>query len=644
MNLQPFYELRDRLAIAAAAGTQLLGEDFRLRAAAEKLTPYAKASPVFAKLLGLAKELLDGPEENRGRTLLNLAGLLDAFLITQGSWQAEGEMEEPRIHEQGNEDFPYREIPYSRLHSLRQALTLTGGGRQAVLEELHQEDPEMFSDYRVRPLLVQALGDGYGEIADMAYRWVIEAGSCMLPLLKENFRPDGKKDMVRRVRAISAIAGEKENDFYLQNLEAGRGEVREVLIASLCHCQKNIGILLDLTKTERNKAKRAACWALSFMEGEEAESFWASYPFQNGGEAASFFADSPASYAPRILAGEIRKAASEFLTEKKKKKDSAAGEKANKGEREGKKQQEEMKYALVSLIDACHGKLTNEIRDVLKWAAGENGMKQFRKHFASMMTDTVISSFYPGDPEGEAYIELAGKLWREADPVYAQPVFAAALISGSPKEVYGEYGSRMNQLGKEIFSVLQRLYFQEGSGYTARIKSKTDYNQEARDIDERFRFRRITDELDPGWYPLLVKYKSLCPKDHAEVFTPYNGFDALMYRLLRTDMKEHREFFKTYFYHRAMKEGPSDTDVRVLKQCGYTEFSGFIAAACKKFQDASWAYQVRMLIADLPLSREQVLSELREVKKSWEGKKIIGIGALDHWLKKLEDGANPDEL
>ncbi len=94
MNLQPFYELRERLVFAAAAGTQLIPEDFRLREAGKKMEAYAKASPVFAKISQLASRLSDGGEEGRSETLLELLGLLDAFLITQAESQVEGEVKD----------------------------------------------------------------------------------------------------------------------------------------------------------------------------------------------------------------------------------------------------------------------------------------------------------------------------------------------------------------------------------------------------------------------------------------------------------------------------------------------------------------------------------------------------------------------
>ena len=70
MNLQPLYDVKERLEQAAIAGTGLLGEDFRLKRAAENLKPLAAASPVFAKIDAGLEKLLSAPQEARSGLLL----------------------------------------------------------------------------------------------------------------------------------------------------------------------------------------------------------------------------------------------------------------------------------------------------------------------------------------------------------------------------------------------------------------------------------------------------------------------------------------------------------------------------------------------------------------------------------------------
>ena len=65
MNLQPLYDVQERLEHAAVAGTSLLGEDFRLKRAMEGLAPLAAASPVFGKIRAALEGLLSVCRETR---------------------------------------------------------------------------------------------------------------------------------------------------------------------------------------------------------------------------------------------------------------------------------------------------------------------------------------------------------------------------------------------------------------------------------------------------------------------------------------------------------------------------------------------------------------------------------------------------
>ena len=69
MNLQPLYDVKERLEQAAIAGTGLLGEDFRLKRAAEGLKPLAAASPVFGKIDTGLDKLLSAPAGERSGLL-----------------------------------------------------------------------------------------------------------------------------------------------------------------------------------------------------------------------------------------------------------------------------------------------------------------------------------------------------------------------------------------------------------------------------------------------------------------------------------------------------------------------------------------------------------------------------------------------
>ncbi len=267
MDITPIYELRTRLRAAAIAGTNLISEDFRLKRAAEAIQPLEAASPVFAKIGGLIRELLAPGQENKEGLLLDAITLVDALLCTQGEVAVAEEITPLPIHSKGS---VVSNAPYSDVKALLDALTNSGGGRYSYLQQMHESRPELFEDYRVKPALVHALGASYAELAEDVEKWLKEMGESLLPLLEKDFDPRGKKEMLRRVEVIDAIAGAKANDFYLGQLPDSEKEIRQALIFALRHSPENEELLLSLVKTEKGRTKKMAYYALACQESREA--------------------------------------------------------------------------------------------------------------------------------------------------------------------------------------------------------------------------------------------------------------------------------------------------------------------------------------------------------------------------------------
>ncbi len=281
MNITPLYELSSRLRNCMIAGTNLVMEDFRLRRAVEDIKPYAKAAPVFAKLAELTGQLLEPDRDDREELLLDSITLLDALLCTQAmvgadepatagsTTDADAGKPVKRLPQHGG-TYSVKNIPYSQLCPLIEALTTSGAGHYAYVLEQHNKHPEIFLDYRVRAAMVQALGAAYSELADSAERWLKEGGSDVVWLLKKDFDPKGKKEMVRRVHVIEAICGAKENDFYVSMLLQAEKEVREELILALGHEPSNIDLLLELAQTESRGMKDKVLYTLACSDSEAA--------------------------------------------------------------------------------------------------------------------------------------------------------------------------------------------------------------------------------------------------------------------------------------------------------------------------------------------------------------------------------------
>lgn len=269
MNLQPLYEVKERLEYAAIAGVSLLGEDFRLKRAAEGLKPLAAASPVFGKIDAGLTKLLSAPQEARSGLLLDVLALVDAVAYTQAKTGAEGELE-PLPAGSGQ----YRQLTRAQLAPLLEALTGTGGGRMNQIKDIWENHPEFFGDYRVLPALINGLGESYAELADLIFLIARAQGGAVLPLAKEDFDPAGKRDMVRRVQLVDAVAGDAENAWYLEQLPEAKKQIREALIFALRHEPSNWEKLVELCRTEKKDCQAAALWALARLDTAETLPHW----------------------------------------------------------------------------------------------------------------------------------------------------------------------------------------------------------------------------------------------------------------------------------------------------------------------------------------------------------------------------------
>ena len=157
MNLNPLYELKERLESSVIAGVSLLSEDFRLARAVEQLEPLSQVSPVFGKIYQACRKLLPEDCEQAGAVLLDILGLVDAVLTTQAVSGVEGELE-PLELVKGS---ICSDAPYSLLAPVLEALSTSGGGHYNLVMEAHENHPEIFSDYRLKSALVTGLNAGY---------------------------------------------------------------------------------------------------------------------------------------------------------------------------------------------------------------------------------------------------------------------------------------------------------------------------------------------------------------------------------------------------------------------------------------------------------------------------------------------------
>ena len=299
MDTTPIYELRERLRAAAMAGTSLLAEDFRLRRACEMFKPLAAASPVFAKIGQLTEQLLSPDISHPQGALLDAVSLTDAVICTLGAVDVAGEITPLEIvGSEETADAMIVNAPYSVLKELLEGLEGTGGACYRIREE----HPALFRDYRVKYALVQALGASYAEFANDVAKWLCEdKDKSILPLLYRDFDPAGKREMVRRVEVIEAVAGADANDFYIKMLDTAQKEVRQALIFALRHHQDNVPLLLEMTKKERGKNKDAAFWALANIENVQAAAYFKKYAEKNPKAVLGYLIDASSEWAAEVV-------------------------------------------------------------------------------------------------------------------------------------------------------------------------------------------------------------------------------------------------------------------------------------------------------------------------------------------------------
>ena len=160
MNLEPLYELKNRLENVSIVGINLVKDDFRLQRAVDQMKGYASAAKVFKQIYEMGQKLIEDDEEDKCDLLLDLLALLDAVLCTQATTYSGDNLQKIETTA-GKENF-YQELHYSELSELIAAFKGTGGGRFRVIDStLRWDNPEIVNDFRVKKFMINGLNDSY---------------------------------------------------------------------------------------------------------------------------------------------------------------------------------------------------------------------------------------------------------------------------------------------------------------------------------------------------------------------------------------------------------------------------------------------------------------------------------------------------
>ncbi len=661
MNLNPLYELKERLESSIIAGVSLLSEDFRLTRAVEQMEPLSKASPVFAKIYQSAGELLSGNCTNKEDTLLDILAFVEAVLTTQAVSGVEGELKLlPETEGKACSD-----APYSLLAPILEALTTSGSGHYSLIVETHDRNPEIFSDYRLKTALVAGLNAGYSELAERIEEWLSEEDASILPLLKKDFNPKGKKEMVRRIHVIEAIAGAKENAWYLSMLEQAEKEVRAAIIYALCHSGENSELLMGLAKTEKGNCKKAAMWALARMENMENREFWEAQIKKNSATATSYLALSTNDEASDLTADAILCVLDELQTQ------ADSGNTLLSDENFGK---------LRTLFESMTGKASEKMLHLYRRMASDNLFERLKteknktiqfetyipdKHtvvpvshyIAERLTDSMIWSM------DKRLFGLAEELYRTYGNMFLKPALTAALLTKSKEEVFDTFAVLLIKegiLSKE--NEQQKLQRQEIMDTFARVvwnseKQEYEYCGEYYDgsRDKMIYVKRnLYEKPDIRWFELLINTKlkksgTFHTYQHGQYssFTAYNDWahysrladwDSVLTNLLCPSDREICELLTHYFHLRLLASIGTNNDSRyffLLNQCGFTEGQGLVVKSLEKRKVQYWVME--SLIKEAPMIPEDKLKELEEIRRLVSEGKVGVTGWSDERYKELHD-------
>lgn len=626
MNLSVVYELRDRLEASAVAGVNLIQDDFRLQRAVERMTPFAAASPVFKKITNLARQVMEPQCPDRTGTFLDLMALIDAVLRTQGTIQTEGEILDLQERKDctGSTGKIAVNVPYSQMAPLIDAFRGTGSGRYAVIRDTYKNNPELFSDYRVQSMMVEALGDSYSDLAEMVASWLEKADISIVPLLKRGFCKNGRKEMVRRVQVMDKVAGASENEFYLSLLEDSDKEIKEAAIRALRHDPANTEILLGLIKAERGKLKDAAKDALSYMNTEKAIAYWQKEMKKASLNAVQFLWTSHEDWASDMVADVL----DQYMD------DLGLGEKAAYLALSPEKKSE-----LVSLWQAAVGKHSEKLCSCYLRAGS----------WLSETTGEILEQTLVAAPD-PALKRLAEQLYQNYGDQYLACVFLSAMLFSSPEEVYDRFheyfepAGALNQLtGRKrrpagIIHIFSQLSYQEKEK-----KFAIELN------NDTFTAGRVQGkEIDMRWYPLLLSYKERFSakyvKKKADTY-PYdqntysNAYDAVIAQLYQPGQGL-EESYREYFYNGIRKQGLTIGALRMLKRCGWEDFHNLLVYSNP---DSMNMWEMMTILREMPFDGAELGRELcLLLEKKNTNSRTCNL--LKRWSMSLMEGARKEEL
>lgn len=614
MDITPVFELRSRLRAAMIAGTNLLSEDFRLKKAAESFSALSGASPVFAKINTMTEKLFS---DNSPESLLDTITLVDAVITTLGTAEVKGELE--NLPDNGISSVIVN-APYSQLSAVIDALTSSGSGNYNAILTARKETPELFNDYRVKPALVKGLGASYAELADTAADILKGMGKEIVPLLKKDFDPKGKKEMVRRLNIIEELCGSEENDFYLEQLENAEKDVRKALIYVLRYDERNIDKLIELTKIEKGKAKTAALAALISFDCERSEAFFTEHAKKKPAEVISVLEKVSSKWTSELTARLIDK----VLVDDK-------GNKITLSQAADSKVKLKVKTDYWSLNSALWGKWGKDIEKIYREFRCESNTP-IAVGMDMRLEETILAT----NDDGLKTLAKELNSAPATKDIYVGAEAAARFLSKEDSsewfanQITAEYLDRQTSTqhlnNKGIIKTLWKVYFKDGKYYL---------------------LNRCYDPINDGW---IIN-------EPREVLQPLKGAfsDALMkcscweYDRVLGDMidpndaeycdRVGRHFCKQLTGFSGTGFGDISLWSKFIKKCGFNNVKNLALDYFKNVKGRCYNAWVQRVVQDIPgddryrlEEARAIIEEARKKKRDW-----FNIEEFEAWANSMFD-------
>ena len=637
MNFEPLYELKNRLENVAVVGINLAKDDFRLQRAVEQIKEYSTVAKVFKQIYDMGQKLISTDDEDKCDIFLDLLALLDAVLCTQATTYSGDKPQEINTIAK-NKDF-YKELHYSELSPLIYAFTETGGGRYQVIENTIKNTPEIMNDFRVKTYMIHGLSDSYTAIGDLMIEELGKQGKEVIPLLKDGFDPQGKREMIARLHIISSISKEDENDFYKYCIENGNKDIKEMAIGALKYSQDNIDYILDLTKTEKGKLKNKVFEVLSHMNDSRAEKEW-----------DKFFKKKPLENI-EYLRGTDQKWATDYLN-------NFIGVYIEELKNRSLKTAEERRIVENEVTRICSvilNKRTDKILSLFK------DLYPYNKYEIKK-----ILSFYIVTDLNKELTDLIKELARKYEGEFLEQEFLISLLQNKPETVYKNFSkyAGIGGLEEEIKKLFNSL-FKDNKISKNKEEAKAQeefrtlfnvifhiyYNEESKEYilqwSNMITYNSIQIKLsgfDKRWYDVIFELDD----DYYEKWNYYSSYNTSIKRLYNPDIKGMKEKYGAFYYNIILSRIPYNEDIEFLNKLGWTDYKDFLKGKIDIEKNPSaFANRIRYvgyILQNTLMSESDLIEQLEEIMAINKKNQKIPVNLCDRWLERLKSGVKVKEL